>query len=75
MPNRLLMWVAIVGVAALAALAIAWPRNRPACRDSVRVLSWLHMDSAGCPRDDHAMSIERVGLKVIMRCTCRAGGK
>lgn len=75
MPNRLLMWVAIVGVAALAALAIAWPRNRPACRDSVRVLSWLHMDDAHCPHPDHDIGLERVGLKAIMRCTCRAKGK
>ena len=43
----------------------------PACRNSVRVLSWLHLTSVTCPRVDQDMTIERIGLKVIMRCTCK----
>ena len=42
----------------------------PGCHDSARVMSWLHFDAAECAHPQHMMSVERVGLKVIMRCTC-----
>lgn len=47
------------------------PRGR--CRNSVRRLSWLHMDDTACPHPSHELTLERVGLTAVMRCTCKDG--
>lgn len=57
----------------VAAFAYCGHRTGPTgCRNTVRVLSWLHMGETACAHPSHDMTLERVGLKVVMRCTCKA---
>lgn len=44
----------------------------PPCKDSIRVMSWLHYNEASCSHKQHQLSVWRVGLKVVMKCTCTA---